>query len=52
MIEEIAKECQLAAFQVFEANTGPARVVDLFGTEEQKSGFLPPIIFGETTLAV
>ena len=52
VIEEIAKECQLAAFQVFEANTGPARVIDLFGTEEHKQRFLPPIISGDVTLAV
>lgn len=52
VIEELAKECQLAAFQVFEANTGPARVIDLFGTEEQKARFLPPIIAGDATLAV
>ena len=52
VIEEIAKECQLAAFYVFEANTGPARVIDLFGTEEQKAKFLPPIIEGEKVMAV
>lgn len=52
VIEELAKECQLAAFQVFEANTGPARVIELFGTEEQKARLLPPIIAGEVTLAV
>lgn len=52
VIEELAKECQLAAFQVFEANTGPARVIDLFGTEEQKARLLPPIISGDVTLAV
>lgn len=52
VIEELAKECQLAAFQVFEANTGPARVIDLFGTDDQKARLLPPIISGEVTLAV
>lgn len=52
VIEELAKECQVAAFQVFEANTGPARVIDLFGTPEQKLRFLPPIIAGDVTLAV
>ena len=36
VIEEVAKVCQLAAFSIFEASTGPARVVDLFGTDEQK----------------
>lgn len=52
VVEELAKECQLAAFQVFEANTGPARVIDLFGTDEQKVRLLPPIISGDVTLAV
>ncbi|GIU93382.1 MAG: hypothetical protein KatS3mg011_2288 [Acidimicrobiia bacterium] len=52
VIEELAKECQLAAFYVFEANTGPARVVELFGTPEQKAKFLPPIIRGEKVMAV
>lgn len=52
VIEEIAKECQVAAFYVFEANTGPTRVVDLFGTDEQKAKFLPPIIDGDKVMAV
>lgn len=52
VVEELAKECQLAAFQVFEANTGPARVIDLFGTDEQKARLLPSIIAGDVTLAV
>ncbi len=52
VIEELAKECQLAAFQVFEANTGPARVIDLYGTADQRAQFLPPIINGDATLAV
>lgn len=52
VIEEVAKECQIAAFPVFEANTGPARVIDLFGTDEQKARFLPPVISGTETVAV
>ena len=52
VIEELAKASQVAAFQVFEANTGPARVVQLFGTPEQKERLLPPIIAGEKTMAV
>lgn len=52
VVEEIAKRNQVAAFQVFEANTGPARVIDLFGTEEQRQRLLPPLIAGQSTLAV
>lgn len=52
VIEEIAKSCQLAAFPIFEASTGPARVIDLFGSEEQKARFLPPVARGEKTIAV
>jgi alkylation response protein AidB-like acyl-CoA dehydrogenase len=52
VIEEIAKSSQLAAFPIFEASTGPARVIDLFGTEEQKARFLPPVARGEKTIAV
>jgi butyryl-CoA dehydrogenase len=52
VVEELAKECRPAAFQVFEANTGPAKVVSLLGTDEQKERLLPPIVRGETTMAV
>jgi butyryl-CoA dehydrogenase len=52
VIEELAKACPLAAWPTFEASTGPARVIDLFGTEEQKQRLLPPIAAGERTLAV
>ncbi len=52
VVEELAKAAQVAAFQVFEANTGPARVIHLFGSEEQKARLLPQIINGETTMAV
>lgn len=52
VIEELAKVCRPAAFQVFEANTGPARVVALMGSEEQKRTILPRIASGEATMAV
>jgi butyryl-CoA dehydrogenase len=51
-IEEMAKRNQVAAFQMFEANTGPARVVELLGTPEQKERFLPSVTSGESTLAL
>jgi alkylation response protein AidB-like acyl-CoA dehydrogenase len=52
VIEELAKECRPAAFQVFEANTGPAQVLALLGTQDQQSRFLPGVIAGETTMAL
>jgi alkylation response protein AidB-like acyl-CoA dehydrogenase len=52
VIEELAKECRPAAFQVFEANTGPARVLSLLGSEELQARILPRVIKGETTMAV
>jgi butyryl-CoA dehydrogenase len=52
VLEELAKASPIAAWPVFEAATGPARVIDLFGTPEQKARLLPPITRGEKTLAV
>src|SRR5690606_39907736 len=37
VIEELAKVCRPAAFQVFESNTGPAQVITHLGTEEQRA---------------
>jgi alkylation response protein AidB-like acyl-CoA dehydrogenase len=52
VIEELAKESLSAAFQVFEANTGPARALSLLGSDELQSRYLPAIIRGETTMAI
>lgn len=52
VLEELAKASPVAAWPVFEASTGPARVLHLFGTEEQKKRFLPAVAAGETTIAV
>ena len=52
VIEEFAKVSRPAAFQVFEANTGPAQVITRLGTEEQRERWLPKIISGELTMAV
>ncbi len=51
-IEEFGKVCRPAAFQVFEANTGPAQVVNYLGTPEQRQRWLPDIVSGERTMAV
>lgn len=52
VIEELAKECRSAAFQVFEANVGPARVLEFFGTQEQREKYLPRVVNGEVTMAI
>ena len=52
VIEELAKAAPTAAFGVFEANCGPARVIDLFGTPAQKQRLLPPVAAGEVTMAI
>jgi butyryl-CoA dehydrogenase len=51
-VEELAKECLPAAFAVFEACTGPAQVVNLLGTEEQRTRYLPGITSGDTSMAL
>jgi butyryl-CoA dehydrogenase len=52
VIEELAKEYRPAAFEVFEHNTGPIRVLEFFGTDEQKKTYLPLSAAGEVTMAV
>ena len=52
VIEELAKVSMQGAWPVFEGCTGPARVIDIFGTEEQKERFLPAVVTGERTIAV
>lgn len=52
VMEELAKECRPAAFQVFEANVGPIRVIQFFGTEEQKKYYIPRVCRGEVTMAI
>jgi len=50
--EELAKVCRPAAFQVFETNVGPVRVIEFFGTHEQKHAYLPRVATGELTMAI
>jgi alkylation response protein AidB-like acyl-CoA dehydrogenase len=52
VIEEIAKVAPLAAWCVFEAATGPARVVQLFGSDEQRARFLTPVCQGDKVIAI
>ena len=51
-LEEFAKVCRPAAFQVFESNTGPAQVLAQLGTEELKQAYLPSIVSGDVSMAV
>jgi alkylation response protein AidB-like acyl-CoA dehydrogenase len=51
-LEELAKASPAAAWPVFEACTGPARVIQLLGNQEQRQALLPPVIMGAATIAV
>lgn len=50
--EEFARANPLAAWPIFEACAGPARVIELFGTSEQKMRLLPPVASGEKLIAI
>jgi len=52
VIEELAKVCRPAGFQVFESNTGPAQVVAQLGTPALKQKYLPGVITGDLSMAV
>jgi len=51
-IEELARVSCIAAHPVFESSVGPIRVVEQFGTEEQKRRFIPGSCSGEAFMAV
>jgi len=51
-IEQLARVSPLCAAAVFESNVGPVRVVELFGTEEQKRRILPHVCRGEMQISV
>jgi len=42
----------MIAAPVFESNVGPVRVIDLFGTEEQKKTIVPGVCRGEYSVSV
>jgi alkylation response protein AidB-like acyl-CoA dehydrogenase len=52
VLEELAKASPVAAWPVFEACTGPARVIELLGSDELRKRVLPSVAGGETTIAV
>jgi alkylation response protein AidB-like acyl-CoA dehydrogenase len=51
-IEELARVSPVAASPVFETTVGPIRVVEQFGTEEQKKRFIPQSCQGEKLMSV
>ncbi len=51
-IEELAKFSPMIAAPVFESNVGPVRVIDIFGTDEQKKSILPGVCSGEKSVSV
>ncbi|MBM4454306.1 MAG: acyl-CoA dehydrogenase, partial [Chloroflexi bacterium] len=51
-IEELARISSLCAAPVFESNVGPVKVVEQFGTEEQKQKYLPPVCRGESLISI
>jgi alkylation response protein AidB-like acyl-CoA dehydrogenase len=51
-VEELAKFSPMIASPVFESNVGPVRVIDLFGTPEQKQAILPGVCKGENSVSV
>ena len=51
-IEELAKFSPMIAAAVFESNVGPVRVIDIFGTEEQKQSIIPGVCRGELSVSV
>lgn len=51
-IEELARVSQSAAWAVFEANVGPARILEQFVAEDLCERWLPPIIAGQRNMAL
>ena len=52
VIEELAKASPLAAYPVFEACTGPARVIELLGSDELRKRILPLVASGDVMIAI
>lgn len=51
-IEALARYSPMIAAPVFESNVGPVRVIDLFGTPEQKAAIIPGVCRGENSVSV
>ena len=52
VMEELARLSTIASMPVFETSVGPIRVVEKFGTDEQKKRFIPPCCNGDKLMAV
>ena len=52
VIEEIARVSPIAAMPIFESGVGPVMVISLFGTEEQKRKYIPPVCSGDLMVSV
>jgi butyryl-CoA dehydrogenase len=52
VIEELAKASPLAAYPVFEACTGPARVIERLGSEGLRQTILPSVASGDVMIAI
>jgi len=51
-IEGLARVALFCAMPVFESSVGPVRVIEQFGTEDQKQKYIPPVCRGESWIAV
>ncbi len=51
-IEELAKYSPMIAAPVFESNVGPVRVIDMFGTKQQKKSIIPEVCKGNHSVSV
>jgi butyryl-CoA dehydrogenase len=51
-IEELAKFSPVIATPVFESNIGPVKVIDSFGTLQQKSSIIPGVCRGTMSVSV
>ena len=51
-IEELAKFSPMIAAPIFETNIGPVRVINAYGTEEQKKAIIPGVCKGEKSVSV
>lgn len=51
-IEALAQYSPMIAAPLFESNVGPVRVIDMFGTPQQKAAIIPGVCKGENSVSV